>query len=162
MADLNKKSQKKSKDASLLEWLQANRVKAAGVIAGVLVFALAAGYAAGMFSGGAPAGEDNSIALAQTSNDDENAEALPQETRTYADPFMISTENDPFVGPMKLVGVLLDGRGHHLAIIEAGGTAYVVPRGAKIADYWTVLSIKEKAVELRSDEKDMTLQLVDR
>lgn len=164
MADKNRndKSKDSSKAVSLLAMMKEHKVKIAAAVAGVMVLALVAGFASGMIGGGSPNPGDNGIALAQASNGDENAEALPKTTRTYGDPFMIGSDSDPFAGPMKLVGVVLCGKGNHLAIIEAGGTAYVVARGQKIAGYWSVLSIQEKAVELRSDDKEMTLQLVDR
>ena len=138
-------------------------MKIAAVVASVLVLTLVVGFASGMLGNKTPdAARDSGIALAQSDNGDENAEALPKTVRTYGDPFMIGTDNDPFSGPMKLVGIILCGKGNHLAIIEAGGTAYIVTRGEEIAKYWTVLSIEENCVELRSDDKDLTLQLVDR
>ena len=165
MAELsrNDKSKDSKKAVSLQAMFKDHKVKIAAAVAGVLVLALVAGFASGMIGNRSPGpGGDNGIALAQASNADENAEALPKTVRTYGDPFMIGSDSDPFAGPMKLVGVVLCSKGNHLAIIEAGGTAYVVSRGQKIADYWSVLSIREKTVELRSDDKDMTLQLVDR
>jgi hypothetical protein len=165
LAELNRKNEsKESKKAVTLQaMMQEHKVKIATAVVGVLVLALVAGFATGMIGPRNPGpGGDSGIALAQANNGNENAEALPKTTRAYGDPFMIGSDSDPFAGPMKLVGVVLCGKGNHLAIIEAGGTAYVVARGQKIAGYWTVLSIQQKAVELRSDDKEMTLQLVDR
>ena len=164
MAEQNSKERSKSskKGVSLQALMKDHKVKIAAAVAGVLVLALVAGFASGMIGGRNPAPAGDSIALAQASEGNENAEALPNTTRTFSDPFSVGTDNDPFAGPMKLVGVILCGRGNHLAIIEAGGTAYIVRRGEKIADYWSVLSIQEGSVDLRSDDKDTTLQLVDR
>jgi len=160
LAEISKGDKKKAK---LALSFQDQKVKIAAAVVAVLVLTLVAGYATGMMGTKAPdTAKDSGIALAQANSGEENAEALPKTVRTYSDPFMIGTDNDPFGGPMKLVGIILCGKGHHLAIIEAGGTAYVVPRGQKIGDYWTVLSINEKSVELRSTDKDLTLQLVDR
>ncbi len=149
---------------AVMERIKKHKATVIAAVAGVLVLALMAGFASGMIGNHPPVSDgDHSVVLAQASDGNENAEALPNTTRSFGDPFIINTDAaDPFAGPMKLVGVVLCGRGSHLAIIETGGTAYVVRRGEKIADYWSVLSIQEGSVNLRSDDKDMTLQLVDR
>jgi Tfp pilus assembly protein PilP len=155
LADI-KGSEHKSKKLSFLN----NRLKIAAAVAGVLVLVLVAGFAMGMFGGKAPA-DNNSMAIAEASGSNENTTVLPQTVRTYQDPFE-SSGADPFSGPMKLVGLVLSGDGNHLCIIEAGGTAYVLKRGERIADYWKVISIAEKSVDLQYEDNDMTLQLADR
>ena len=158
-----KETRKGKKAFSIKDIFKDKRTAALIITACVLVLALSAGLATGMIGGLGSNGQSKTgIALAQENEGDENAEALPQTTRETEDPFSPDETGDPFSGPMKLTGVVLCGRGHHLAIIEAGGSAYVVSRGDEIAETWTVISIQERTVDLESRDRDMTLQMADR
>ncbi|HIE13230.1 MAG TPA: hypothetical protein EYP63_07385 [Desulfotomaculum sp.] len=90
---------------------------------------------------------------------------LPATTRatTYAPQEAAeAVVKDPFAGPMALLGVVLGGRGGDLALIEAGGYAYVAAEGEKVAGIWEVAEITEEAVLLKAGERERRLELTGR
>lgn len=160
--DKVKETRKEKKDFSFKDMFKDKRTAALIITACALVLALSVGLATGKIGGERFSGSpETGIALAQESEGNENTEALPQTTRQTEDPFDPSETSDPFSGPMKLTGVVLCGRGHHLAIIEAGGSACVVSRGDEIAETWTVVSIQKRSVILTSTDREITLKLDD-
>lgn len=93
------------------------------------------------------------------------AEVLPQQVRSNDDD---SSDNDqgwttfeanidPFSDPMKLTGILYGGRGGPMAIIESGGTSYIVSEGDYVDDLWAVRSIVRDSVLLRAHNQEVKL-----
>jgi len=81
---------------------------------------------------------------------------LPETKRKIED---TGTElRDPFARNMTLKGVIVGGNSS-LAIIESGGTAYIVGVGEKISGEWTVAKITGNMVVLRSGTQTMRLEL---
>ncbi len=91
-------------------------------------------------------------------------EVLPQQKRNYVldDDRSWATFNpinDPFAEPMKLTGVVIGGRGGTMAIIESGGTSYIVSEGDYVDDLWAVLVIRRGTAVLRAYNQEVTLYL---
>jgi len=107
--------------------------------------------------------------------DEEEESGLPEDMEDTADvEFLPSDENDvdqgeddelpekpmdPFASPAILKGVIISDDANDLAIIEAGGTSYVVGKGDVIADYWKVERISRDSVYLKANGKDLELHL---
>ncbi|MEW6540174.1 MAG: hypothetical protein AB1402_00985 [Bacillota bacterium] len=93
-------------------------------------------------------------------------EVLPETKRPLDPPPEETSERkpikDPFAAPLELVGVILGGRGGDLAIIEAGGAAYVVSEGDLVQSVWTVAEIGPGTVLLTSGEQELMLSLAGR
>lgn len=70
-----------------------------------------------------------------------------------------STVKDPFVGPMKFTGVLLNSNGENIAVVEGNGKSYVVRKGDMIGDSIQVESISAEEVVLKSGERTINLKL---
>ncbi|MDW7740391.1 MAG: hypothetical protein SCJ97_10125 [Bacillota bacterium] len=94
------------------------------------------------------------------------AEVLPQQIRsndTYSDENSAWKPavpiSDPFADPMKLTGTALGGRGGAMAIIESGGTSYIVSVGDYVDDLWAVNEITGNSVILRAHSQEVALYL---
>jgi len=92
-----------------------------------------------------------------TADSEEKVEVLPQNER-------IDEENllqppDPFASPPQLVGVLLDGEEEALAIIEAGGRAYITAEGETVAGLWKVEEIYRDKVKMVLEDDEVVLFL---
>lgn len=92
-------------------------------------------------------------------NDQAQAEILPR-TERLIEALSQEVEKDPFTAPMKLTGILLYPDEKSLAIIEYGGSSYIVKKNEHIEDTaWMVSEIYETSVMLKSDEKSQLLSL---
>ena len=92
----------------------------------------------------------------------EIAEVLPQQRRndgTMQDGTWtpINQYFDPFAAPIKLTGVAIGGYGGPMAIIESGGSSFIVKVGDYVDDLWAVLEIKRETVILRAYNQEITL-----
>jgi hypothetical protein len=67
--------------------------------------------------------------------------------------------SDPFAEPMKLTGVVIGGRGGSMAIIESGGSSYIVTEGDYVDDLWAVIQIKRGMAVLRAYNQEVSLYL---
>lgn len=88
----------------------------------------------------------------------EEAQVLPQTKRDNGqnlDPFT----RDPFASPLKLTGIITGGPGGSMAIVESGGTSYVVTVGDLLDEFWTVLKITQEVVLLTAGDRDVSLRL---
>jgi len=89
-------------------------------------------------------------------------DVLPENRRPLdEDPEVAAAQKprDPFAGPMVLTGLVMGGGHGDLALIEAGDAAYVVGVGDTVANVWTVAEIKAGGVLLKSDERELRLEL---
>lgn len=75
------------------------------------------------------------------------------------DAAVLARIRDPFSAPLALTGVVLGGRGADLAVIQAGGAAYVVTAGEPVAGVWTVAEIRPDSVLLTADGRELLLEL---
>lgn len=66
---------------------------------------------------------------------------------------------DPFALPVELVGLIFGGRGGDLAIIKARKTTYIAGIGEKIAGAWEVMEINQNSVRLKSEIKEIVVEL---
>ena len=89
--------------------------------------------------------------LPQQRRDNEDSE---EQSWTTFDPMM-----DPFAEPMKLTGVVIGGRGGTMAIIESGGSSYIVAVGDYVDDLWAVYQITRGMVVLRAHNQEVSLYL---
>ncbi len=140
------------------------------VIAGVIILLAVTGSAYGVLALRnnlkAAAGADNQTLSGTAGNDStvaDTAEVLPQQIRINIteedennwsgfEPFV-----DPFADPMKLTGVVIGGRGGAMAIVESGGTSYIVAVGDYVDDIWAVLQITRDMVILRAHNQEVSL-----
>jgi len=103
--------------------------------------------------------------LPEDMEDTEEVEFLPSDDNDMEDvdqgedDELAERPMDPFAGPASLKGVIISDDANDLAIIEAGGTSYVVGRGEVIADYWKVERISRNSVYLKADGRDLELHL---
>ncbi len=105
--------------------------------------------------------ENNAVTSPQDNineaDNEEEVEVLPQDER-------IDEENllqppDPFASPPQLMGVLLDGEEEALAIIEAGGRAYITAEGETVAGLWKVEEIYRDKVKMVLGDDEVVLFL---
>ena len=94
----------------------------------------------------------------------EIAEVLPQQRRNDGSMqegtwIPVSPYIDPFADPIKLTGIATGGAGWSMAIIESGGSSYIVSVGDYVDDLWAVLDIKSEQVILRAYNQEITLFL---
>ncbi len=77
-------------------------------------------------------------------------DVLPETQRTDEITSTVNTDvdKDPFSEPAVLKGTVLNEVGGNLAIIKYGGATYIVSKGEKIANVWTVKSILPGQVTL--------------
>lgn len=140
------------------------------LIAGVIILLAVTGAVYGVLALSnnlnAAAGSDSQTLSGTASTDStvaDTAEVLPQQIRiniteedennwSSFDPFI-----DPFADPMKLTGVVIGGRGGAMAIIESGGTSYIVAVGDYVDDLWAVLQITRDMVILRAYSQEVSL-----
>lgn len=92
------------------------------------------------------------------------AEVLPQQRRsdgTMEDGTWVPVNQyfDPFAEPIKLTGVAIGGSGGPMAIIESGGSSFIVKVGDYVDDLWAVLEIKREMVILRAYNQEISLFL---
>jgi|GEM_PF-1483788 len=92
------------------------------------------------------------------------AEVLPQPIRsdgTIEDGTWVPVNQylDPFAEPIKLTGVAIGGTGGPMAIIESGGSSFIVKVGDYVDDLWAVLEIKRETVILRAYNQEVSLFL---
>jgi hypothetical protein len=92
------------------------------------------------------------------------AEVLPQQRRsdgTMEDGTWVPVNQyfDPFAEPIKLTGVAIGGSGGPMAIIESGGSSFIVKVGDYVDDLWAVLDIKRETVTLRAYNQEISLFL---
>ncbi len=92
------------------------------------------------------------------------AEVLPQQRRndgTMEDGSWVPVNPyfDPFNEPIRLRGVAIGGSGGPMAIIESGGSSFIVKVGDYVDDLWAVLDIKRETVILRSYHQEISLFL---
>lgn len=92
------------------------------------------------------------------------AEVLPQQRRsdgTMEDGTWVHVNQyfDPFAEPIKLTGVAIGGSGGPMAIIESGGSSFIVKVGDYVDDLWAVLEIKREMVILRAYNQEISLFL---
>lgn len=89
------------------------------------------------------------------------AEVLPQQRRDNFDDSYIgpagSAIMDPFAEPMRLRGVTIGGLGGNMAIIESGGSAYIVSVGDYVDDLWAVTKITRGTAVLRAHNQEVSL-----
>jgi hypothetical protein len=64
---------------------------------------------------------------------------------------------DPFAAPIKLTGVVIGGFGGPMAIIESGGSSFIVKVGDYVDDLWAVLEIKREMVVLQAYNQEISL-----
>ncbi len=67
-------------------------------------------------------------------------------------------KNDPFSGPLKLVGVLTGG-GKDMAVIESGGRSYVLQKGDVLEGGMTVESVASNEVRLKDGDREVSVKL---
>ncbi len=139
------------------------------LIAGCVLALFVIGVAIIILNGSQP--DDNLRAIAETSGDlgsdkvadtVEVAEVLPQQRRsdgTLEDGTWVPVNQyfDPFAEPIKLTGVAIGGLGGPMAIIESGGSSYIVKVGDYVDDLWAVLEIKRETVILRAYNQEINL-----
>jgi len=138
------------------------------IIAGVLLFLVVAGGLLSLVLVGnrmasdlGSSGPDGSARV----DDQETAEeaiVLPQQVRNEdfegeSSWALFRPTTDPFAGPMKLTGVVTGGRGGSTAIIEAGGSSYIVFEGDYVEDFWAVRLITADMVVLRAADQEIFL-----
>jgi len=93
------------------------------------------------------------------------AEVLPQQRRsdgTMEDDgtwIPINQYFDPFAEPIKLTGVAIGGTGGPMAIIESGGSSFIVKVGDYVDDLWAVIEIKRETAVLRAYNQEISLFL---
>jgi hypothetical protein len=92
------------------------------------------------------------------------AEVLPQQRRsdgTMEDGTWVPVNQyfDPFAEPIKLTGIAIGGAGGPMAIIESGGSSFIVKVGDYVDDLWAVLDIKRGTVTLRAYNQEISLFL---
>lgn len=88
------------------------------------------------------------------------AEVLPQQRRENDGQGMADGPGsfiDPFAEPMKLTGVAIGGHGGNMAIIESGGTSYIVAVGDYVDDLWAVTIISRDSAVLRAHNQEVSL-----
>lgn len=166
-AKMQRRGDSKKKPSKLTE-LTGNKLYL--VIAGVIILLVVTGVVYGVLALlnnlNAAAGADSQAFSGAASADSTvaaTAEVLPQQIRINIteddennwsgfEPFM-----DPFADPMKLTGVVIGGRGGAMAIIESGGTSYLVAVGDYVDDLWAVLQITRYMVVLRAHNQEVSL-----
>jgi len=90
----------------------------------------------------------------------EPATVLPQIKREgEQNPEIEIITRDPFASPLKLTGIVTGGAGGSMAIVESGGTAYIVAAGEMIAKYWSVQEITDDTVFLTSADGEVVLRI---
>ena len=92
------------------------------------------------------------------------AEVLPQQRRSdgsMEDGTWIPVNQyfDPFAEPIKLTGVAIGGTGGPMAIIESGGSSFIVKVGDYVDDLWAVIEIKRETAVLRAYNQEVRLFL---
>ena len=124
-----------------------------------------------IFNGSQPGDEVRTLAetpgtigSSQASDTIEVAEVLPQQRRsdgTMEDGTWVPVNQyfDPFAEPIKLTGVAIGGSGGPMAIIESGGSSFIVKVGDYVDDLWAVLEIKRETVILRAYNQEVSLFL---
>jgi hypothetical protein len=138
------------------------------VIAGVLLFLVIAGGLLSLVLVGNRVVSDRGDGSPDGSSrvdDQETAEeaiVLPQQVRNEdfegeSSWQLFRPTLDPFAEPMKLTGVVTGGRGGSTAIIEAGGSSYIVFEGDYVEDYWAVRLITADMVVLRAADQEIFL-----
>jgi hypothetical protein len=68
-------------------------------------------------------------------------------------------KNDPFSGPLKLVGVVIGGGGKNMAVLESGGRSYVLQKGDVLDNGMSVESISEEEIRLKDGERQVSVKL---
>jgi len=58
-----------------------------------------------------------------------------------------------------LTGVVIGGRGGSMAIIESGGSSFIVTEGDYVDDLWAVIHIKRGMAVLRAYDQEVSLYL---
>jgi hypothetical protein len=138
------------------------------IIAGALLFIVVAGGIVSLFLAGRQGASDQAGSSPDGSGLDSEQESadeaivLPQQVRN--EDFdgetswqLFRSNNDPFAQPMKLTGIVTGGRGGSTAIIEAGGSSYIVFEGDYVYDYWAVRLIAGDMVVLRAGDQEIFL-----
>jgi hypothetical protein len=97
--------------------------------------------------GNLPAAGGEAAVLPQTRRDNGQIQGLGELIR------------DPFATPLKLTGIATGGAGGSMAIVESGGTTYIVSTGDAIDDFWSVVNITHDTVSLSSEQGEVTLRL---
>ncbi len=106
--------------------------------------------------------EEEESGLPEDMEDTEDVEFLPSDENDVGqgeDDELPEKPVDPFASPATLKGVIISDDANDLAIIEAGGTSYVVGKGDVIANYWKVERISRDSVYLKANGRDVELQL---
>lgn len=88
------------------------------------------------------------------------AEVLPQQRRESGEQITGTDQGpfiDPFAEPMKLTGIAVGGHGGNMAIIESGGTSYIVSVGDYVDDLWAVTIITRDSAVLRAHNQEVSL-----
>jgi type II secretory pathway component PulC len=88
------------------------------------------------------------------------AEVLPQQRRESDEQISGNGQGpfiDPFAEPMKLTGIAIGGHGGNMAIIESGGTSYIVSVGDYVDDLWAVTKITRDSAVLRAHNQEVSL-----
>lgn len=134
----------------------------------LLLLALAGGVYAILVlrngSAAAPPAENNREGVETGEQAVESAEVLPQQRREdeasdSAGRSFFEPVQDPFADPMRLSGIVHGGRGGSMAIIESGGTSYIVSEGDYVDDIWAVREIGGGRVVLRAYTQEVSLFL---
>lgn len=106
---------------------------------------------------------DNEFALTGSVGQDVvgMAEVLPQQRRDNYDESYGAAAGpiimDPFAEPMQLRGIAIGGLGGNMAIIESGGSAYIVSVGDYVDDLWAVTKIIRGSAVLRAHNQEVSL-----
>ncbi len=135
------------------------------IIAGsVLLIALMGGIYSIVFLGNLSASDqsDNENPGSDNQYIVDTAEVLPQQIRNDGNEnerswSVFDPVTDPFGSPMRLTGVVIGGRSGSMAIIESGGTSYLVSEGDYVDDLWAVRQITRGMVILRAHNQEVSL-----
>ncbi len=120
--------------------------------------------------GSAKKTEAVTAAAESTSAPSQTIEILPNTERTIndstsgnssknAESSSTTTIKDPFSGPLKLVGILVDSDGSGIAVIEANSTSYIVSKNDVLENNMTVTDISVDSVTLKNDDRELELKL---
>lgn len=66
---------------------------------------------------------------------------------------------DPFSGPVTLHGILLDGKGNGIAVIETDNKSYIVRKDDILGNDMTISSIATDGITLKEGSREVVLKL---
>lgn len=93
-----------------------------------------------------------------------NVDVLPQTQRTnetVSTSTVTDSAKNPFAGPVTLKGTVLNNKGGNLAIVEAGGSTFIVAKDETIAEIWTVKKITSGEVILVRDGVETVIKVTE-